>query len=223
MATTPVVLSWSGGKDSALCLRALRQDPKFHEFHVVALLTTVAAEFDRVSHHGVRRELLERQADALGLPLHQLQLPANCTNADYEAGMQQALLSYREQQIYHIAFGDLFLEDLRNYRLAMLGSLQMHGVFPLWQQNTGTLMQTFIAAGFKARLCCVSADRLSSDFAGRELDAALLRDLPASVDPCGERGEYHSFVYDGPMFTQPVPIRLGETLYRDGRYFTDLL
>ncbi len=217
-----LVFSWSGGKDSALALHELRQSDRYE---VVALLTTVAEQYRRVSHHGVREELLEMQAAAIGVPLDKLYLPASspCTNAQFEELMARALARYRAAGVLLVAHGDLFLQDLRDYRERNLARTGMQGLFPLWRRDTTELFNTFIQLGFKAYLSCVDGQKLSEAFAGRAIDAGLLGDLPAGVDPCGEYGEYHSFVYDGPIFQRPVPVRVGEVVLRDTRYYADLL
>jgi uncharacterized protein (TIGR00290 family) len=184
MASTerlPVVLSWSGGKDSAMALHALRQDPSVE---VVSLLTTVASEYQRISHHGVRVELLERQAAAAKVPLHTIELPTSATNDLYEAAMERAMRHFLERGVRHVAFGDIFLEDLRRYRERNLARVGMEALFPLWGNGTGALMERFLALGFQATLVCVDGQKLSRDFAGRALDASLLMDLPGGVDPC---------------------------------------
>ena len=217
----PVMLSWSGGKDSALALHALRADPRYE---VRGLLTTLAGQYGRVSHHGVRAALLQRQAAAVGLPLHPLWLPpGEVALADYEALMEGAMADLRAAGIRHVAFGDIFLADLRAWRERKLASVGMAGVFPLWGRETAGLLAGFIALGFQARIACVDAARLDARFAGRAIDADLLHDLPPGVDPCGEHGEYHSFVTAGPGFSRPVPVTVGEVLQRDGRWFADLL
>lgn len=220
---TPTILSWSGGKDSALALYELLRDPAWR---VERLLTSVSGEFRRVSHHGIREELLELQADAIGLALDWLRLPSGggpCTNAVYEELVGQHLSRYVAQGIRHVAHGDLFLADLRAYRERNLARLDMHGVFPIWGRDTRELVETFIGLGFKAVLCCVDGRCLDGSFVGRPIDENLLRDLPSGVDPCGENGEYHSFVYDGPIFSRPLEIELGQTVCRDGRYYVDVL
>jgi uncharacterized protein (TIGR00290 family) len=193
-------------------------------YEVVSLLTTVAAQYERISHHGVRVELLEQQAAAVGVPLHKLYLPADrCTNEEYEAVMSRAMLEYKQAGVHTVAFGDIFLQDLREYRERNLAKVDMRAVFPIWHRDTSELVRTFVSLGFKARLVCIDSKKLTSAFAGREIDCDFLGDLPGDVDPCGENGEYHSFVYDGPIFTRPVPVRLGEVVMRDVRYFADLL
>jgi uncharacterized protein (TIGR00290 family) len=220
---TPLVLSWSGGKDSAMALYELLRDPAWK---VERLLTSVSDEFRRVSHHGIREELLEMQAAAISLPLDWLRLPSGggpCSNAVYEELVGQHLQQYVDRQIRHVAHGDLFLADLRAYREQNLARLGMSGVFPIWGRDTRELVESFIALGFKAILCCVDGRRLDGSFVGRPIDEELLRDLPPDVDPCGENGEYHSFVYDGPIFERPMAIELGQVVCRDGRYYIDVL
>ena len=218
-----VVLSWSGGKDSAMALHALLADERYE---VVGLLTSVAEEYKRISHHGVREELLELQAESIGLPLDRLYLPSNegapCSNERYEALMRDTLQRYCEAGVMLVAHGDIFLEDLRAYREKNLAKLGMRGVFPLWKRDTSELIEAFIGSGFKAYLSCVE-EKLGESFAGRAIDAKLIDDLPEGVDPCGEYGEFHSFVYDGPIFRKPVDIVVGEVVRRDIRYFADLL
>lgn len=217
----PVILSWSGGKDSALALHQLRQQV---EYEVRGLLTSVNDHYGRISMHGVREQLLDEQADAIGLPLYKIRLPERPSNAEYERQMASALESFRTHGVRHVAFGDLYLEDIRQYRLDNLRKAKMEAVFPLWQRNTATLARDFIALGFKAVLCCVDGERLGAEFAGRAYDAALLDDLPADVDPCGENGEFHSFVHDGPGFRHAVRWRIGERVTREQRFhFCDLL
>ena len=214
------ILSWSSGKDSAWSLQVLRSDPRYE---VVALLTTITREFDRVAMHGVRRELLEAQAAAAALPLWKLEIPTPCSNEDYDAVMRSAVERAVAEQIECIAFGDLFLEDIRRYREDRLAGSGLEPVFPLWQKPTDALAREMIDGGLRARISCVDPRALTADFAGREFDAVLLRDLPAAVDPCGERGEFHTFAYAGPMFEHAIAIETGETVERDGFVFTDLL
>ena len=216
-----VVLAWSGGKDSAMALHALLGSGRYE---VVSLLTTVSKQYERISHHGVRVELLEQQAAALGIRLHKLYLhQANCSIEDYEAVMKKAMLEYKEKNVRTVAFGDIFLQDLREYRERNLAKVGMKGIFPIWGRDTTEIIQTFIALGFKAYLTCVDSEKLGEQFAGRPIDADLIRDLPDGVDPCGENGEFHSYVYDGPIFQQPVEISAGEVVLRDVRYFADLI
>src|SRR5262245_37813365 len=213
-----VVFSWSGGKDSSLALHELLRDGNYE---VVGLLTTVAGQYRRISHHGVREELLDMQADVLGLRLHKVYLPANsslpCTNEQFEELMGNALVQLRNTGVGLVAHGDIFLEDLRAYRERNLARLNMKGLFPIWQRNTTELLDTFVRLGFKAYLSCVDGQKLGKGFAGREIDGSLPADLPKGVDPCGEYGEYHSFVYDGPIFRRPVAVHVGEVVLRDNR------
>ena len=202
-----------------MALRVALQDPSLR---VEALLTTVTEAYDRISMHGVRRSLLEAQARALGLPLELVWIPASASNADYEAAMRQTLLRYHARGVSQVIFGDLFLEDIRRYREEQLGRLGWTGLFPLWLRDTTSLAHEVIAEGFRAILVCVDPGQLDPSFCGRAYDEQLLRDLPASVDPCGERGEFHTFVHDGPIFREPVPVARGEIVCRDGFWFCDL-
>jgi uncharacterized protein (TIGR00290 family) len=220
---TAVVMSWSGGKDSALALHELRCDPRYE---VVALMTSVSEEYRRISHHGVREELLEAQAAAIGLPLVKVYFPSGsatpCTNEVYEQIMGAVLEDFRSQGIFNVGFGDLFLEDLRAWRENNLAQVGMSGVFPIWKRDTRQLSREMIAMGFRAILSCVEG-KVGPGFVGRAYDDRLLDDLPDGIDPCGEYGEFHSFVHDGPCFTRPVAVTVGETVIRDGRYYADLL
>lgn len=216
----PILLSWSGGKDSALALHALRQTPGVE---VAGLLTTVTEDYDRISMHGVRRTLLERQAAEAGLPLHVVLIPRECTNEQYEERMTAVLRGIRDAGIRRVAFGDLFLEDLRAYRESRLASFGMEAMFPLWGRDTAGLARDFLRLGFAAVLVCVDTEALAATFAGRAFDENLLRDLPPEVDPCGENGEFHTFVHAGPVFRAPVPIRLGEIENRGRFQYCDLL
>jgi len=212
-----VVLAWSGGKDSTLALAALRADPRYR---VVALVTTLTREYDRISMHGVRRAVLEAQVSALGLPLVEASIPTSSRNADYEAAFALALRTAQERWpgLRHIGFGDLFLTDVRAYREALLGTLGWVGVFPLWGEDTATLARHFVCAGYRAILTCVDTTQLGPEFAGREFDASFLAELPETVDPCGERGEFHTCVYAGPPFAHPLPLVVGERVRRDLRF-----
>jgi len=216
-----VLLSWSSGKDAAWALHTLRQAG---QFEVVGLLTTLNQAFGRVAMHAVRRSLLEAHADAVGLPLLPVPLPWPCSNGEYEAATAAALEEARDAWgITHIAFGDLFLEEVRAYREQQLVGTGLTPLFPLWGMPTRHLAYEMVSSGLQARLTCVDPRRLSPEFAGRAFDAALLQDLPRDVDPCGEAGEFHTFAWDGPMFGQPISITVGETVERDGFVFTDLL
>lgn len=222
-AREPIILSWSGGKDSSLALAALRSDPA-HE--VVGLLTSITSEYERVSIHGVRRSLIEAQAASLGLPLFEVALAPVSSNDAYERAFRAAVAHVREAipGLRHIAYGDLFLADVRSYRERLSATADVVPVFPIWGCPTDQLAREFIAAGYRAHLVCVDTRQLDADFAGRPFDSALLEALPTGVDPCGERGEFHTFVSDGPIFRQPLEVRVGETVLRDGRFaFADLL
>ncbi len=213
----PIALSWSGGKDSALALQALRADPRYD---VVALLTSVTREYDRISIHGVRRTLLEAQLAALGLPLVEIALAPQCSNDAYETAFLDAVgrLQAAHPGVARIAFGDLFLEDVRAYREGLLARAGVSGVYPLWGLETGALARRFVAAGFEAHLVCVDTTQLDASYAGRRFDASLVADLPPSVDACGERGEFHTFVSAGPVFTAPIAVTRGDVVLRDGRF-----
>ncbi len=212
-------LSWSGGKDSALTLWTLRREGVEPE----ALITTVTDAYDRISMHGVRRELLARQADAIGAPLVEVRIPPGCVNDLYEARMAQAFASPSLSGVEAVAFGDLFLEDVRAYREERLAANDIRGLFPLWGRDTGALAREFIAAGFQAIIVCLDPRALDASFAGRAYDEQLLADLPASVDPCGENGEFHTFVHAGPIFTEPIACDRGEVVDREGFVFCDLV
>jgi uncharacterized protein (TIGR00290 family) len=214
------LLSWSSGKDSAWSLHVLREQ---NEVEVVGLLTTLNAEYDRVAMHAVRSELLRKQADAAGLELWPVPIPWPCSNEDYEAAMAAAMNRAARAGVTRIAFGDLFLEDIRRYRIERLAGTGITPLFPVWGIPTNDLARRMIEAGLRARLTCVDPRKLDASFAGRDFDATLLHDLPPSVDPCGENGEFHSFAYDGPMFRCPVAVRRGEVVERDGFVFADLL
>jgi uncharacterized protein (TIGR00290 family) len=210
-----VVLSWSGGKDSTMAAYHLLASRKYE---ITALLTTVTEEFDRISMHGVRRELLEQQAESLGIPLRMMMIPKDCTNEIYEARMRETLGHFKAQGITRIAFGDLFLEDVKQYRDERLAQVGMTGLYPIWLRDTDELVRTFIGLGFKAILACVDTEAIDASFAGREIDHALLADLPESADPCGEYGEYHSFVYAGPIFKQAIACKAGKSVRRTPRF-----
>jgi uncharacterized protein (TIGR00290 family) len=213
-----VLLSWSSGKDSAWTLHALRRDPTIE---LCGLLTTVNSEFDRVAMHGVRRTVLEAQAAAAGLPLWTVPLPWPCSNEIYEQRMAETCHRAVSEGIDAVAFGDLFLEDVRAYRERNLAPIGLEPLFPLWKIPTDALAREMIAGGLRARLSCVDTKQLPATFAGREFDLSLLRDLPTEADPCGERGEFHTCVYAGPMFSAPLPIESGEVVTRDGFTFAD--
>jgi len=217
---TRALLSWSGGKDSALALHRLRETDALR---VEGLLTTVTDGYDRISMHGVRRALLDAQADAVGLPLRTVRIPPRCSNDEYEARTGAALAAWAAEGGGAVAFGDLFLEEIRAYRERLLGPHPLAPVFPLWGEDTAALARRFVALGFRAVLVCVDPRQLDARFAGRAYDHALLDELPAGVDPCGENGEFHTFVHDGPVFRAPVRLAPGEVVERDGFVFADLL
>ena len=214
------LVSWSSGKDSAWMLHVLKQDPNIE---IGALLTTMNEAFDRVAMHAVRRRLLEEQSAAAGVPLWTVPLPWPCSNDDYEARMRTAVAKAVEEGFTHVAFGDLFLEDVRRYREDRLAGSGLTPIFPLWGIPTDRLAREMIDGGLRAVLTCVNPEHLDRSFAGRQFDHALLTDLPTGIDPCGERGEFHSFAYDGPMFDHPVAVMPGEVVDRDGFVFADMM
>jgi uncharacterized protein (TIGR00290 family) len=220
-----ILLSWSGGKDCAWALHLLRTQG---EYEVVGLLTTVNRQFNRVAMHGFREELLDMQAEAAGLPVWKIPLPWPCSNENYEAAMATACARAVDEGLYGIAFGDLFLEEIRAYRIEKLAPTGLVPIFPCWGIPTDELARAMIAGGIRAHLTCVDPRQLDASFAGRKFDAQLLADLPPGVDPCGERGEFHSFVSTGPMFhrdgaSRSIAVRVGETVERDGFCYADLL
>ena len=204
-------MNWSGGKDSAL---ALYHSLRSGEWAIEGLLTSINEQYGRVSMHGVRIELLALQAERLGLPLHMLQLPGDVSMEEYNTWMYNVLQPLQNQGTTHAIFGDIFLEDLRSYRETQLAKVNLKGVFPLWKRNSTDLVREFVDLGFRAVLVCINEAYLPVEFLGRELDMDLLNDLPKHVDPCGENGEYHSFVYDGPIFSEPIGFRKGEVVRR---------
>lgn len=228
MSSDTAIMNWSGGKDAAFCLYKVLQEGNYKISH---LLTTANTHYRRVTQHGVRIELMEMQAKNIGLPLHTLWMPRSPSMKTYSRLMAQALEQFKDQHVTTAIFGDIFLEDVRAYRERQLASLEFTGVFPLWQQPTGRLVRQFIETGFKAVVVCVDERYLDKGFAGREIDYTFLEDLPEEVDPCGENGEFHSFVYDGPLFDRRVPFEKGEITYRKyesaqletGFWYCDLL
>ena len=213
------LVSWSSGKDSAWMLHVLKRDPSIE---IGGLLTTMNEQFDRVAMHAVRRRLLEAQADAAGVPLRTVQLPWPCTNEQYEERMRVAVEQAVAEGFTHVAFGDLFLEDVRKYREEKLAGTGLTPLFPIWGIPTDELAVRMVEGGLRSVLTCVNPKHLDRSFAGRQFDRALLDDLPPDVDKCGERGEFHSFAWDGPMFNHPVAIRVGEVVDRDGFIFADV-
>lgn len=212
-------VSWSSGKDSAFALHEARRAG----IEIAGVLTTVNAVYDRVAMHGVRDALLDRQIAALGLPAIKVPIPSPCPNEIYEARMEEACAAIKAQGIRHIVFGDLFLEDLRAYRIEKLAAAGMEPLFPLWRRDTALLAREMIASGLLARVACLDPRKLPRSFAGRAFDEAFLRDLPEGIDPCGENGEFHTAVTAGPMFAAPIPTIVGETVERDGFVFTDIV
>jgi uncharacterized protein (TIGR00290 family) len=218
--THRALLSWSSGKDSAHALAEIRRR---NDVEIVGLVTTFNAAFDRVAMHAVRRDLVAAQAAAAGLPLLTVEIPQSCTNVEYERAFGDALRRARADGITHVVFGDLFLEDIRAYREAQLAALGLVPVFPLWGRDTRALAEEMIESGLRAFLTCVDPRQLDTRFAGRRFDAALLAELPAGVDPCGERGEFHTFVTHSPAFSSPVPVVPSVVVERDGFVFADLV
>ena len=217
---TPVVFSWSAGKDSAFGLWTLLRD---QGFEVRALLTTLTERYERVSISGVREALLDRQAGALGLPLIKVWIPPQCSNEVYESRMASTIASAEFDGIDHVAFADLFLEDIRAYCEGQLAEVGKQGIFPIWGRDTAVLAREMIASGLRAIVVCVDPRALDRSFAGRAFDEGLLADLPEGIDPCGEKGEFHTFVHDGPLFRAPIPCRTGEIVTRDGFFFCDVV
>jgi len=216
-----VLFTWSGGKDSALALYELQ---KTNGYDVHALLTTVTEDYGRVSMHGVRETLLELQAQSLGIPLEKVYITKKGSCEEYEASMRRRLVSFKRRDVLTVAYGDILLEDLRRHREKKLEELSMKALFPLWAADTSTLGRGFIDLGFRAVVVCVDCEQLDGSFCGREYDEGFLRDLPRAVDPCGENGEFHTFVYDGPIFGKKFTVDTGEVVLRDSRFlFCDLI
>jgi len=213
-------MSWSGGKDSCLALYEIQ---KSTDYRVAALLTTVTRDYDRISMHGVRRVLLERQVASLGFPLHQVLIAKGASNEEYETNLIEAVSAYRDQGVDSIVFGDLFLQDIKTYRDQFLARHDLRGIYPVWMRDTTEFIREFIDLGFKAVITCVNGDVLDPSFAGMIIDQNFLSTLPTHVDPCGENGEFHTFVFDGPNFSEPVKFSVGEAVSRDGFWFCDLL
>lgn len=220
MTTKKTLLSWSSGKDSAWTLHVLRQRS---DVEVVGLMTTVNQLYQRIAIHAVRLELLERQAESVSLPLHIVNLPYPCTNSQYEQAMEEFVWQSRKQGIEGMAFGDLFLADIKEYREAKLSGTGITPLFPLWQTPTDKLAEEMISGGLRAVVTCVDPQQMPASFAGREFNEQFLIDLPAQVDPCGERGEFHTFAFDGPMFDKAVDVEVGEIAERDGFVYADVL
>ena len=220
MTKEKIIFCWSGGKDSAMAFHEIQKEGRYE---IVALLTTMADDFDRICMHGVRSRLLEQQAEAVGVPLHKIYVARSPTNKEYEAKMEEALLFYKSRGIAKVGFGDIFLEDLKEYRDKNLSKIGMSGLYPIWKRDTKELINAFVDMGFKAAIACVDTRVLAPSFSGRMIDRSFIADLPAKVDPCGENGEFHSFVYDGPIFKRPVEFSLGESHVAEGFCFRDLV
>jgi len=218
---SPILLSWSGGKDSSLALYEIQKSGKYE---ITSLITTVTEEYDRVSMHGLRTILLEQQAESINVPLEKVFISKNASNDEYESKFNEVLSRFKQSGIKEVVFGDLYLEDIKKYREALLEKIGMQCVFPIWKRDTAKLALEFIESGFKAVTVCVDSNVLGEEFAGREFDLQFLNDLPEGIDPCGENGEFHTFTYDGPIFKNPIDHRLGETVFRDERfYYCDIL
>jgi len=216
-----VILSWSGGKDSALALYEIQQAG---DYEILALLTTITEEYDRSSMHGIRRPLIEQQAESIGISLEKVLLSPVSSNEEYDAKMREMLERHQKKGVSTVVFGDIYLTDVRKYREERLASIGMKAVFPLWGRDTAEMARTFIRQGFSAVITCVDTEQLDRSYAGRAFDDEMLASLPVGVDPCGENGEFHSFVYDGPIFKRAIPHRTGEVVLRDDRFmFADLI
>jgi len=216
-----ILISWSGGKDSSLALYEIQ---KSRDYEVAALITTITSDYDRVSMHGLRTILLDEQASSLNIPLEKIFISKNASNDEYESRLKEVLLKYKQLGIRDVVFGDLFLEEIKKYREDLLGKIGMECVFPIWKRDTVKLAKRFIELGFKAITVCVDSNVLGKEFAGREFDEHFLDDLPKAIDPCGENGEFHTFVYDGPVFNTPISHELGEIVLKDERfYYCDIL
>ncbi|MBU4377405.1 MAG: diphthine--ammonia ligase [Candidatus Omnitrophica bacterium] len=219
--TKKIIFAWSGGKDSAMALHELQKNKNYE---ISTLLTTITEDYDRISMHGVRRLLLERQAVSLGFPLEKVPITKSSSNEDYESKMADVLARYKKIGVSSVAFGDIFLEDIRKYREDKMSLAGMAAIFPIWKSDTKELAHKFIDLGFKAVITCVDSKMLDGTFAGRIFDRQFVADLPLGVDPCGENGEFHTFVYDGPIFREPVRFQKGEVILRDNRFwYCDLL
>ena len=215
-----LVVSWSGGKDSAMSLYELRCG---NRYEVVGLLTTITQDYDRISMHGVRRILLEQQAESVGIPLRKILIPKTCTNEIYERLMAEEMEQLKREGIFRVAFGDIFLQDLKDYREQNLANAGMTGVFPIWKRDSRELVESFIYLGFKSIISTCDPRVIGQAFCGRVIDKRFLSELPVSVDPAGENGEFHSFTFNGPIFKQPVSFTVGEKVLRDGFWFCDLV
>jgi uncharacterized protein (TIGR00290 family) len=219
-----ILLSWSGGKDSSLSLYELKTNRDYGGIQIKSLLTTLTKDYNRISMHGVRRDLLLAQSESIQIPLEEVWIPSKASNEIYQAEMTMSLSKRkREDNISTVAFGDLFLEDIRAYREKFLGSIGFECLFPIWKKDTRELARFFTESGFKAIICTVDPKKLDPDFCGREFDAKFLSEIPDKVDPCGENGEFHTFVYDGPIFKKKIDVKVGEVVEREGFYFADIV
>jgi uncharacterized protein (TIGR00290 family) len=216
-----VLVTWGGGKDSALALYELR---KSKEYEIMAILTTITQDYERISMHGVRQVLLEKQTESLKIPLEKVLISKGASNEEYENKMKSLLTKYQKKGINQVVFGDIFLEDVRKYREENLAKIEMTGLYPLWGRDTNELAKKFIDLNFRSIITCVDTELLDGKFVGREFDREFLSKLPKKVDPCGENGEFHSFVYDGPIFEYPIKFEIGKKVLRENRfYFCDLI
>lgn len=217
---TGAILSWSGGKDSAL---AYHESNLSEKYEIKGLLTTITEDYDRISMHGVRKELVKTQASKIGLPLHEVLIPKQATNCIYESEFGRALSNLARDEISTVLYGDFFLQDIRDYREKLGNKFGVASDFPIWGKNTSELAEQFVNQGFRAIVCCLDPRKFGKEFCGREFDNEFLSDLPKDVDPCGENGEFHTFVYDGPIFKDKVKVKVGQVVKRDGFYFADIL
>ncbi|MBO3767864.1 MAG: diphthine--ammonia ligase [Thermoproteota archaeon] len=221
MKKEKVLVSWSGGKDSAFALYEIQRNG---DYEIAALFSTITKDYDRITMHGVRRVLLEEQAKAIGIPVHEVFIPKKVSNEEYNSIMEKEMMEAKKNGISSVVFGDIFLEDVRKYREENLSKVSMRGIFPLWKRGSRELVTDFINLGFKAIVVCVDSNVLDKSFIGRTVDKKFLEDLPKSVDPAGENGEYHTFVYHGPMFKKEVNFEKGEIVFRENRfYYLDLI
>ncbi len=224
MKSEKALLSWSGGKDSSLALYELVHNRQFEDLEIKALLTTLTTDYDRISMHGVRRELLLAQSSSLGIPVEEVWIPPKASNDIYQSRMIKSIEKWKpKDNVSTIVFGDLFLEDIRSYREKFLGSIGIECIFPLWKKDTKELANFFVDYGFKAKICTIDPRKLDQKFCGREYDNEFLSDIPNEVDPCGENGEFHTFVYDGPIFKEKIHVEVGDVVEREGFYFADIL
>ncbi len=211
-----ILISWSGGKDSALAMYDIQQA---REFQPIALITTINKDYNRISIHGIHRDILKQQAESLEIPLCEVNIPKNATNEIYESSMENTLQDFKDQGINEIMYGDIFLEDVREYRENLMTKMGMTGVYPLWGQDTKELANRFIGLGFKAIIAMVDSQLLDGKFAGRNYDHDFLNDIPEGIDPCGENGEFHTFFYDGPIFKKPIEFQQGKVVLRENRFY----